>query len=262
MFKTRIIFLFLLSVIISSSSCRKNQDDPIIILSVDREFSLSLWENLEPSAAPLEIQLKSIEEQDCLNKTIHTSYDKTGNDLTLTIFEIVAPETCDPGNAPATGLEPIYDIEEGSYGLIIDLQEVVSNVGKLIVSEDDFRVEMNNEVGIKWQQKELSKVPETALWGYLVYDGEAQSAIAVDFINSLQEKGTAFDRADGYFGHFTIENTEITAVHKAPTDVNTQLFIQYYDGTLETLNIIVNDFRATAPNGMELHLFDGKGKEW
>ncbi len=249
-------------MIFCTFSCEKDQGDPIIILSVDREFSLNLWENLDTTSAPLEIQLKSIVEQDCLNKTIHTSYDKIGNNLTLTIFEIINPETCDPGNAPAMGFESIYGLEEGVYNLNVELQEVVSNTGKLIVNNDNFKIEMNNEVGIKWQQKTLYKVPETALWGYLVYDGETQAAIALDFVNSLQEKGTVFDRSDGYFGHFTVENTEITAVYKAPTDVSTQLFIQYYDGVPEVLNTIVNDFRATAPDGMELHLFDGKGKEW
>ena len=262
MFNTRVILIFLLYVVISIAACSKGDNDPIIILSVDREFSLNLWENLQPDAAPLEIHLTSILDQDCLNKTIHTTYGKIGNNLTVTIFEIIEPETCDPGNAPAVGFESIDNIGEGTYDLMIELQEVVSNTGKLFVTENDFKIEMNYETGIKWQHKVLSRVPEQALWGYISFEEESQSSIALDFINTLQSQGTVFDQTDGYFGHFTIENNEVTAVNKAPIDLNTRLFLQYYDGTPDMINSITDDFQASAPQGMELHLFDGKGNEW
>lgn len=262
MFNTRVIFLFLLYVAISIAACSKPDNDPIIILSVDKEFSLDLWENLQPDAAALEIHLESILDQDCLNKTIRTSYDRIGNNLTITIFDITDPETCDPGNAPAVGFEYINNIGEGTYNLMIELQEVVSNTGKLIVTENDFKIEMNYETGIKWQHKVLSKVAESTLWGYITYQGGSQSSIAADLINTLQDSGTVFDRTDGYFGHFTIENSEVIAVNKSPLDSEAKLFIQYYEGSLDALNVIVDDFRATMPQEMELHLFDGKGNEW
>lgn len=263
MSNSRIIILFLLYAGFSGLSCMNSGDEPIIILSVDREFSLNLRENLQSTTpVALEIHLESIKEQDCLNKIIQTNYSKHGNDLTVTISDILDPETCDPGNGPALGLELIDDIEEGSYDLMIELQEVVSNVGKLIVDQNTFKIEMNNEVGIKWQNKLLSRIPKTALWGYITYETGGQSGVATDFINTLLDKGDTFDQTDGYFGHFTIESSEIIAVNKTTTDLNTRLFIQYYEGSLVELDEMVDDFRRTAPAEMVLQLFDGKGNEW
>jgi len=258
------VFISFIWFSIFSSACKiESLNDPIIISLVDKEFSLELWENLQSTANPLEFHFQTIADENCLNTSIESSYTKENLQLNLTIFNILAPETCETGMAPAMGAEAIDGVvENGFYSLEIELQGVVNNIGTLQVSDDFYKVDMDQEIGINWAHDKLLRVPQFALWGYITYQGSEQLSIANNFVASLDGISSAFEGEDGYYGHFTLENTNLVAVQKAPADLNAKIFILSYSGHINAIDPYVDDFTNTAPEGMELHIFDGRGNEW
>ena len=264
MFLKNRVFLLLIWISACLSSCKVDSlNDPIVIPAIDTDFSLNLLENLHHPNNPLEIHFETILNENCLNTSVLSSYKKEADHLVLTIFDILEPENCDHGIAPAKGLESIYSITpNNNYTLQIELKDIVSNTGSLAVTDTYYKVEMNEEHGISWEHTKLFKIPQGALWGYITYTSDEQLPVVTDFITTLEGGTTAFNQSDGYYGHFSIDNGDIISIKGIPLDANTEIFIQIYSDSQEAMNNLVENFRAGAPDGVKLHLYDGKGNEW
>ncbi len=266
MFSKKWAFILLVCISVYTSACKLNSlNDPIIISLVDKEFALELWQNLQSPTNSLEIRFETIDDENCLNSSILSSYRNHSDNLSLTIFEILQPENCDPGTAPAKGVESIHSITEYiNYPLQIELQEVVNNTGSLTMTNTYYEVDMSDSNGINWKRTKLFRIPQDALWGYITYNGEEQLLTANDFIQTLQNEATTipFNRGIGYYGHFELSSTNEITVKEAPEGEDSKVFLQSYNGSIENLEGLISTFRDTAPEGMELHVFDGKGKIW
>ena len=166
----RVIIVFL-SLVLTFSACKlENLNDPIIVPLVDKEFSLDLWQVLGVnSPSNLELKIYTIEEEDCLNTMILSNYNRTGRNISLTLYDILDPEVCDPGPAPAQGTQLVADATPDVYTLTIELQDVVSNTGTLTVTDEAYQVVMEEENGTTWLHTKLQRIPRNALWGYLAY---------------------------------------------------------------------------------------------
>jgi hypothetical protein len=258
------VFYFAL-IMIGLTGCKVDSiDEPIILPFVDQEFSFDLWENLNTSSgSPLEIRMYTIEEGNCLNATILSSYEYNQQELKLTLFEILEPETCDPGQAPAEGVEAINDINFGLYNLNIELQGIVTNRGELTSTSSSYKVNMDEENGIQWLHYQLLRVPNAALWGYLTYTGDEGQAKAEDFIAELEAIGSELNVQDGYYGHFEWSAaTNQVKIYDMPDEGNVRPFLLRYQGDRTVLDQLVNDLRNNASDGLELVLRDQQGNEW
>ena len=262
--KNWVYILCLCCVSFSFSSCKVELlDEPIIISLIDKEFSLELLENLQEGSNSLEVHFETISDENCLNTTILSSFQQDGLNQKLTIFEILEPETCDPGMAPAKGVESIGDLNNDiSYPIQVELQDIVINTGSLTVSDVYYKIEMNEENGISWRHTTLFKIPQDVLWGYITYLDNEQLLLANDFVSSVEGVTLVAEASDGYYGHFEILNNNITVVKTAPEEVESRLFIRKLDGPADNITDIVKAFRANAPSGIELHIYDGNGNEW
>lgn len=245
-------------------SCKiENLDEPIIIPLVDQEFTLDLWENLSPAGSSWEIRLETVADEPCENSTILTDYQKIGNTVNLTIFDILAPENCNPVSEPATGSEELFEVVEGDYDLEIELQDIVTNNGRLTITDEFLQVTMDTEDGVGWLHTELRRVPGGALWGYVTYDGSDQREQADAFIASVQDISSSLSVVNGYYGYFTVSNSgSSVTVSNRPEGVSARSFLfEYFDDTLD-ITQLVEEFRTNAPEGMTLEIFNYKGKIW
>lgn len=259
----RLVVLLLL--VMGVSSCKvESLDDPIIVPVVDQEFALELWQNLESSRmSPLEVRMYTLEDYECLNTVILSNYLRVGRNLELTLFDILDPEVCDPGLAPAVGLEELDNIDEDLYRLDIELQDVVSNLGWLTVTEDAYVIEMETENGISWLQNELRRIPENALWGFVTHTDLSSRQQAEALISDLFDLSSASDLEDGYYGYYLLsDNGTKVEVPSMSTQTQAETFLFKYEGALTEIDQRVEDFLANAPEGVELHFWDGKGNQW
>ena len=261
---TRFLFL-LLGLSLLGGSCKVDSiGDPIIVPLIDQEFVLDLWENLQATTiSPLEIRMATIAEENCLNAGILRAYERNNRALKLTLYQILDPEVCDPGQAPAKGKEAIYDVNSGVYQLDVELQGVVINPGTLTITSSSYKVEMQEENGTSWLHYELYRVPNAALWGYVTYSNAFQEQQTTDFFNNLAAMSEPIQLAEGYYGHFTVASgSGQLTVHEMPTQPGVRPFIYSYWGPKAPLDDLVANFEATATAGMELVLLDQHGNEW
>ncbi|MEL7220227.1 MAG: hypothetical protein AAGJ93_02845 [Bacteroidota bacterium] len=239
-------------------------DEPIIIPFVEQEFIFDLWENLSTTTgSALEIRMYTIEEGECLNTSILSSYTRDELELQLTLFEILYPENCDPGTAPAVGQEAINDIGFGLYDLKVDLQGLVTYKGQLNSTSLSYTVNMEEENSIQWSHDELLKVPNGALWGYLTYTEDEGLSKAEAFLTNLEEISDVSNANDGYYGHFELsEDGDILKINGMPEEGNQLPFIYRYQGEKMTIDQMVSELRENSPAGLELVLRDQKGNEY
>lgn len=266
MFHKYRVVLALFSLFCFFSACKvESLGDPIIVPFVDQEFNLDLWQTLGGSTpSNLEIQMFTIEEEDCLNTQILSDYDRVGRELSLTLYDILDPEVCDPGPAPAMGVQLITDATPDVYGLKVELQDAVSNQGTLTVTEDAYLIEMEEENGINWLHYELHRIPENALWGYLTYTNAAEENRVTVFLEEINELSSELPLDEGYYGYFSITNSgNGLAVKDAPGTGQAHSFLVKYTGETNVIDQKVSDFLATTGNEeITLMLLDSEGNEW
>lgn len=255
---------FIAVVLLILSGCELGSDEePIIVPFVDQEFSFDLWENLSSDAnSALEVSMQTIEEGECLNTLILSSFEQDNLELKLTLFEILDPENCDPGIAPAQGMEVVADIPAGVYGLNIELKGIVTNPGTLTVNSQSYKVEMDEENGIQWLHNELLRVPNDAVWGYLNYTDGNSLVQAEAFVDDLRTISTEIEPTDGYYGHFVINGGEQVKVAEMPTQGDFVSFLFRYADDRTNLDQLVEEYRMNAPAGAVLVLRDDRGNEW
>jgi hypothetical protein len=256
----------LLGLVLCLTSCNvETIDDPIIVPLIEQEFQLDLWQTLGRSTpSNLEIQMSTIEEEDCLNALILSTYVRTGSELNITIYDILEPEVCDPGSAPARGEQEIVDATPGTYNIKIEIQDIVSNLGFLTVSEEAYTIDMLEETGITWLNKTLYRIPNDALWGYVAYTNTAEENRVTTLIEELRALGTPLTLAEGYYGYFTISNSgNSIKIQDAPNADSAKSLLLNYTAGRELINQKVSDFLSTSGNeNIVLKLLDSAGNEW
>ncbi|MGH1437708.1 MAG: hypothetical protein ACRBG0_24945 [Lewinella sp.] len=259
------VFVFL-SLALTFSGCKlENLNDPIIVPLVDKEFSLDLGQVLGVTTlSNLELEMYTIEEEDCLNTKILSNYNRTGRNISLTLYDILDPEVCDPGPAPATGSQLVTDASPDVYTLTIELQDVVSNAGTLTVTEDMYKVVMEEENGISWLHTELRKIPEDVLWGYLVYNNTEEENQISTLVSEINDLGSEPNLTNGYYGYFSVINSgDITELKDAPITNNLMTILVKYTGETTEIDQKISEFLATPGNeAIELVLLDSEGNEW
>lgn len=261
----RVVFA-LFTLALAFSGCKlENLNDPIIVPLVDKEFSLDLWQILGGNTVSnLELQMYTIEDENCLNTKILSNYNRTGRNISLTLYDILDPEVCDPGPAPASGAQLVTDANPDVYTLTIELQDVVSNAGTLTVTEEGYEVVMQEENGITWLHTELKRIPRNAFWGYLVHNNAEEASRIAELVEALNSLGTALDLSKGYYGYFSISNIgDITEFKDAPTTNNLVTVMMNYTGESTQIDQLINDFLETPGNeAIQLVLLDSNGNEW
>jgi len=261
----RVVFVYLYLALALSGCKLDNLNDPIIVPLVDKEFSLDLWQTLGTNTlSNLELRMYTIEDENCLNTEILSNYNRTGRNISLTIYDILDPEVCDPGPAPATGSQLVTDAGPDVYTLTIELQDVVSNAGTLTVTEDAYQVIMEQEDGIIWLHTELRRIPADALWGYLVYTNTEEESRVASFVDDISNLGSELPLTNGYYGYFSVTDTgNITELKDAPTTSELATIMVKYVGETTQIDQKVIDFLETPGNeAIELVLLDSNGNEW
>ena len=239
--------------------------DPIIVPLIDQEFHLDLWQTLgESTLSNLEVRMTTIEDEECLNTRILSTYERTGRVTAITLYDILDPETCDPGSAPARGEERLTDLEPETYGIKIELRDVVSNDGTLHVTEDGYFIEMTESTGFTWLNKTIYRVPDNLLWGYVAFANAAEEARVADFVADLRAQGVPAELTEGYYGYFTVSNGGNTVkIADAPSaDSAKIIFLDYTGGNALIDQKIAAFLSETGNENIELRLLNSRGDEW
>lgn len=246
-------FLFL-------TSCRKNLGDKETIIAVDKEFEIIPWEKLDDLGGTLQLRVATILNQECGGTRINYGTNSQGNQLTVTLKSLNYPTTCNGFAEPARDTIELYNIKKGDIAFKLTLKDVVINDGVLHVEDGRYVFEMKKENGISMPKKEVLRVPQGAIWGFISNDN-GQDERYTQMIDSLKTITGPLSMTTGDYGYFNYTGTDIGIAAKFVTQrPNIRRFIFRQTGTKEQLNSILKYFRTVA--GMDFMVLTSDGKSY
>ncbi len=235
-------------------------DDITIVPNVEDEFYLDLWEKLSPTERTLVFKVSTIKDEACKNHKIGFEYERNANRLLLQLNNIIKSLDCEPGKAPATADIDAEGLTPGFYELKIELRNAVESTGQLSISGDNYLIELRKRNGVVLVRKELIKVPENAIWGYVQYQEAADETIAKAFISDLKAISTQKTYRNGYYGHFTIENGN-ARIDQQP-DSRTLPFLQQISENAAAVHDLLAQYRSAYGAKLSIVLYTWQGQSW
>ncbi len=202
--------LFLLGTIIFLiTSCSNDNEDPFLLYDVDDEFTITFEEAFSIQKRELVFDVQSILGYDCPDLQIDISYSRSGNEIFITINDILNYSNCSEGNHPANGSINIGELSEGNYILHLNLRDVVMNTGLLKVSSTGYLFQNTNEggelIGLEMDFNQLNRMPDGVLWGRVEYHSSDDFNLYKDFLEDLEDVGAVQTQIqEGEYGSFNI----------------------------------------------------------
>lgn len=246
------------------SSCELSElSDPIIVSDVEDEFEIIPWEKLSPEGRTFEFRMQTLATQDCKNATIRHQLNVNGNQISLSIREIDAPKDCDPGVQPALAVANAGALSPRFYEVSIDLKNTVFNEGQLSVFGNRYVIDMETTEGFEIAHRELRRVPEQSIWGYINYGESENKELAEKLIEDIAGISQVRDFASGYYGYFRISSKPDNAITVTghPNTSNLKQFIYQYEGKLEELEELTTTYRDRYGDRLNIQLFTWTGEK-
>lgn len=262
--KTTLIHCVVAFLLFSVFGCKVEElEDVVVVADVEKEFYLDFWEDLSLDGRSLEFQIETIKKENCRNTLIDYRLHKTNSNIAISIRDIREPAICDPGPAPARVGIDVGSLKAGFYTFSIDLKNTVFNEGQLTTLNDRYLISLETENGVQLVRKELFRVPDETIWGYVHYQSPDDEYGALQFINRLKELGSSTPFKQGYYGHFTVgADGVINSVYGEPEEGQVRPFLVSYRGGKEPLQNLINRFRTDYGAEVTFRLYNSLGESF
>lgn len=267
--KPKLWYLVVLSLILSLSYCSKEDaDDQNVIVNIEDDFYIDLWEDLEADGREFFILVETINHQTCSNYeleyNVSSSNLTTYQRITLALTDLTPPADCIDVIAPAKAKIPIGSLAPGSYNFRINLKDAIVNNGQLVVSEEEYKLEMITDNGFELKRSELKRIPNQTIWGFVAYDDFSDQAAADDFIQVLSEMNSIVDidnregYSAGYYGYFSLAQQELELLNE---DIAERYTIPFIFSHEEDLTSVMEHIDATCSDSptLNIKLYTDKG---
>lgn len=237
------------------SGCAAKQDANVeLLIGIEKEFLLSLREDLKPSGNTLGFYLETIQDQRCPDVRIEYDLVKKEQEIRFDIQQLTFPEPCAGEEAPASVLAPLGGLTTGTYHLELILQSTIASEGVLEVLDDRYFIQLYAENGIQLVSDMLLKIPEGVVWGYVAYEFPEQESAGVDFLDSLAPLIADISIEDGYYGHFSIENGQVSVAEEADYGIVIPIFGEVTPGFNTEISQLVEQFRTANKDYFKIYL--------
>lgn len=261
MYRGRIILLLLLLLL--ASTCSNKLNDLVIVSELEEEFLVAPWENLDGPERTFEILLQSIEELDCSNTTLDISSGRTGNQLFITINELIKPDDCRQDRGIISSRVNFGRLGPGQYTLRINLLGIAENELFLTISPDRFKLVESNLNGLQIGKKDLLRVPENTFWG-LIGLPENLLDIGPDFITALEAETLPLELPVGDYGYFELADSpiNISLIDPVPSALEPFSFLREYPEDTKAIDSIFQSYEDLYKEDILLIGRSGTGFNW
>ncbi|MEN0003136.1 MAG: hypothetical protein AAF798_03295 [Bacteroidota bacterium] len=253
-----LMLIIALGLILSISACQlESLNDPIVVADIENEFYIDMWETAA-AVNNLQVLVETIEDETCLNAEIEATSLKRPNAIQIQINDILEPDDCIEGAAPATAQLELGNLPVGIYDFSIELKSTIFNNGQFTVTPERYQLEMESEDGIILVRSQLLRIPKETFWGYVNYEAGAEG-LAESFLEDLRTLTIPTNFLRGYYGYFTVNNevNDVT-VTSQPADFTLQSFVHQYERTEQDKIIdLVENYRQ---EGLEIWLQNDLGE--
>lgn len=259
--------LSLLAVLFIFSACSKPSDDTSILINIEKEFTVSMIETLSQDANPLNLQIATINELECSNYEIISSYSVSDERVVASIDFLREPEDCIEETSIISSAIKIGNLENGRYifRLNLELGSIV-NEGTLTIDDEKYTIELDSEYGIKFPIKRLYKIPDNYIWGKINIAANAPGNLLDEFTAELGHIVDVSTLPTGEYGHFKINadlDVDFTSNElqlSGFSSVDSSSFIFKLTGTKADLEEILDSYRNTFNDQIDIYMVTSEGE--
>ena len=231
--------------------------DPVVISTIQAEMQIDL---ASPFEAPSQFAFRmSTLEEKCANAQILADGAIQGQNVHITVSGLLVEPHC-PGFYDQVQKDVPMNLQPGEYDFSMAIGEDLLNTGVLRYDGEAYSLDMYSVVGINIGHSKLYKIPEGLIWGVISGD-QGLSDLSQEFISALTPITSDVELKEGYYGHFTMQNSEIqnlTMTEDVVFDFN-QVFVYKLDGDLDALQHIIDNFRAQFGDHVKISCTTWKG---
>jgi len=246
---------------IGLSACRMDKPiDPIIVADVEREFTVDMLEILDMEGNYLTLQVATIREEDCMNAEIDYRVTQSGQKIGVSLNKIVIPVNCQEGKAPARAGINLGKLTIGNFDFALDLSQTISNKGTLVNGASSYRLQLKTENGIQLLHRELLKIPEQTIWGWISYAESTQSTAAA-VLRDLSQLSSERVFEQGYYGHFSLSGDQLNIRELPSKQLFLPVLIHLKKESTDQLQAILQHYRSLyTGEQLSIHLTNWRGQ--
>lgn len=258
--RKRIFGIFSIFLLFSFGCGTINNPDETTILNVDNEFEISIKEILENNERSISFEIISLEEQECEETKLYIKKRESSDQLNIDITDIIFPETCG-----AKGSYPIgtvsFEVLERLYKLEVNVNDIINHKGVLEVSDNIYRLGLENVKGLIATKNILNRVPDNFVWGY--FDSniiEELNSIENLFASLNLEMHSFSEFPVGYYSYFSIDDQGKIEV-EAAEDITSAISFGFENVSIKSLQADINEFKYANPN-INIQFFGSDGSSF
>ncbi len=254
-----------LVLLFTLNACSNNLNDLVIVADLDDEFAVEAWEQLEGPSRSMEILFKTVKDLECPNQELDLSFRRTGNLLFIEVNELIDAEDCQPGNRGTVSRVNFGNLSPGLYSLRINLLDIAENNLLLDLSPASILLSGKNLNGLVIGREELLRIPESALWGYISAQDQSGEEALEAFASQLNALTEPIELSPGYYGYFQLsgrENQQVSFPEQEIEGIQTLTFLRESPGDLGKVDSLIQIFRSTYSDQIQIQVSTGSGQTW
>lgn len=238
----RKLIIYLILATIWSGCDVAGTADPVVISTIQAEMQLDL---ANPFDAPSQFAFRmSTLDEKCADAQILADGAIQGQNVHIAVSGLLVEPSC-AGDLVKAQKDVHLEVLPGEYSLSMAIGEDLYNTGVLSFNGDTYSLDMYSTIGIKIGHSELNKIPEGVVWGSIAGDQNI-SEIKQEFLAAISPIASVTQLKEGYYGHFTIYNSDIlnlTLTDDIVYNFN-HAFVFHLDGDTDALRFVIDNFRA------------------
>ena len=262
-FSRLFVFLSTSLFLLSAVSCKKETiEDPDVVISVDPEFLVDLFELRNPvdGSPELGFWVETISDYPCSEGTFLSQVLEQDGAFRLVLDEVVIPDSCPTTSGPVSDFVPLGELSSGVSPLTFSIASALNSQGELLLQEDVFEWVVDKEVGIEVLNRVVNRIPDGLIWGYAAPRTEQEVPKAHAFINDLKAISTDHNLPVGFYSYFTVTGTGLITPHRS-FDGGSHFFVRRISmDQLPALEALLNAYRDTQQTPIELKCLSTYGE--
>jgi hypothetical protein len=187
------------------------------------------------------------------NYHLYTTQDQ----VNIYLESVLLPQPCSPGPTPAREQIAIPSLP-GTYAISIGIGDLIQNTGTLVIDDQSFRINLEQQHGISLSHDIMYRVPQFTIWGY-VYHADQQSEVRAQVNSEFLSIAVPVNLMPGYYGLFNVLGPSNIQIIEPGLKAGTESFLYRYVGDPSDLTTRIEQLRSALPAGTQLKVFAWEG---
>ena len=246
-------FIFCLLFCLLFSSCQSDLENQSFI-NLQDEYELIISQELSEDGGLAALNIRTIHELECSNYAIPYQLDLGSQDIKVVLNKVSLEAKCIAlGGYISQKLN--FDFHNNEKNISISIQDIFSNSGKIVVTDDQINLALTTNDGIKISKTKINRIKKGLMWGSI----QSGTPTSVELIKELflsVNNGKSILLGD--YGLFYVNN--LADLQLYDSEVNPiETFILFSDSKIDDVQSKIQQIKENDPTLVfKMTLFDGQ----